>query len=57
MVKQTDYFGLVSGRNFNNATLFKTFYGKLKTAPKIEECFTIGAALNVLVLNFIIIPD
>ena len=38
MVKQTDYCGLVSGRNFNNATLFKTFYGKLKTAPMIEEC-------------------
>ena len=38
MVKQTDYCGLVSGRNFNKATLCKTFYGKLKTAPMIEEC-------------------
>jgi flavin reductase (DIM6/NTAB) family NADH-FMN oxidoreductase RutF len=38
MVKQTDYCGLVSGRNFNKATLFRAFYGKLKTAPMIEEC-------------------
>jgi len=38
MVKQIDYCGLVSGRNFNKATLFKTFYGTLKTAPMIEEC-------------------
>ncbi|MEM2943686.1 MAG: flavin reductase family protein [Methanomassiliicoccales archaeon] len=38
MVKVTDYCGLVSGRDEDKSTLFKTFYGKLKTAPMIEEC-------------------
>jgi flavin reductase (DIM6/NTAB) family NADH-FMN oxidoreductase RutF len=38
MVKKTDYCGLVSGRDKDKAALFKTFYGKLKTAPMIEEC-------------------
>lgn len=38
MVEKTDYCGLVSGRDVNKATMFKTFYGKLKTAPMIEEC-------------------
>ena len=38
MVKVTDYCGLVSGKTEDKAGLFKTFYGKLKTAPMIEEC-------------------
>jgi flavin reductase (DIM6/NTAB) family NADH-FMN oxidoreductase RutF len=38
MVKETDYCGLVSGKDKNKADLFKTFYGKLKTAPMIEQC-------------------
>jgi flavin reductase (DIM6/NTAB) family NADH-FMN oxidoreductase RutF len=38
MVKQTDYCGLVSGKNLDKATIFKTFYGKLGTAPMIEDC-------------------
>ena len=38
MVKETDYCGLVSGKNQSKADLFKTFFGKLKTAPMIEEC-------------------
>ena len=38
MIKKTDYCGLVSGRAEDKASLFKTFYGKLKTAPMIEEC-------------------
>jgi flavin reductase (DIM6/NTAB) family NADH-FMN oxidoreductase RutF len=38
MVKKTDYCGLVSGEIEDKAMLFKTFYGKLKTAPMIEEC-------------------
>ena len=37
-VKQTDYCGLNSGKTINKADLFMTFYGKLKTAPMIEEC-------------------
>jgi flavin reductase (DIM6/NTAB) family NADH-FMN oxidoreductase RutF len=38
LVKETDYCGLVSGKGRNKADMFKTFYGKLKTAPMIEEC-------------------
>jgi flavin reductase (DIM6/NTAB) family NADH-FMN oxidoreductase RutF len=38
IVKETDYCGLMSGKNIDKASLFKTFYGKLKTAPMIEEC-------------------
>ena len=38
MVKETDYCGLVSGKTQSKADVFKTFYGKLKTAPMIEEC-------------------
>jgi flavin reductase (DIM6/NTAB) family NADH-FMN oxidoreductase RutF len=38
MVKETDYCGLVSGKDSKKADLFKTFYGKLKTAPMIEQC-------------------
>ncbi|MHB8895394.1 MAG: flavin reductase family protein [Candidatus Geothermincolia bacterium] len=38
MVKETDYCGLVSGRKFDKASVFKTFYGTLETAPMIDEC-------------------
>jgi flavin reductase (DIM6/NTAB) family NADH-FMN oxidoreductase RutF len=29
---------LVSGHDIDKSTVFKSFYGKLKTAPMIEEC-------------------
>jgi flavin reductase (DIM6/NTAB) family NADH-FMN oxidoreductase RutF len=38
MVKETDYCGLFSGKTVDKSDLFKTFYGKLKSAPMIEEC-------------------
>jgi flavin reductase (DIM6/NTAB) family NADH-FMN oxidoreductase RutF len=38
LVKETDYCGLVSGKANDKADLFKTFYGKLKTAPMIDQC-------------------
>lgn len=38
MIKITDYCGLVSGKDKSKDDLFKTFYGKIKTAPLIEEC-------------------
>jgi flavin reductase (DIM6/NTAB) family NADH-FMN oxidoreductase RutF len=38
MVKETDHCGLVSGKTMDKSALFKTFYGKLKSAPMIEEC-------------------
>ena len=37
MVAKTDYCGVVSGRKFDKATIFETFYGKLETAPMIRE--------------------
>jgi flavin reductase (DIM6/NTAB) family NADH-FMN oxidoreductase RutF len=38
MVRETDYCGLVSGKNEDKSVLFTTFYGVLKTAPMIEQC-------------------
>ncbi|KPJ73918.1 hypothetical protein AMJ52_02625 [candidate division TA06 bacterium DG_78] len=37
MVKATDYCSTVSGFEEDKSTLFKIFYGELKTAPMIEE--------------------
>ncbi len=36
-VVETDYCGLVSGKNADKCSIFTTFYGELKTAPMIEE--------------------
>jgi flavin reductase (DIM6/NTAB) family NADH-FMN oxidoreductase RutF len=38
LVKQADYVGIVSGHKADKSGIFKTFYGKLETAPMIEEC-------------------
>jgi flavin reductase (DIM6/NTAB) family NADH-FMN oxidoreductase RutF len=38
MADVTDYCDLVSGKKYDKAVLFETFYGKLKTAPMIKEC-------------------
>jgi flavin reductase (DIM6/NTAB) family NADH-FMN oxidoreductase RutF len=40
MVKETDYCGMVSGKDTDKVKdcKFKVFYGDLKTAPLIEEC-------------------
>lgn len=40
LVKETDYCGLVSGKDTNKVKdcKFKVFYGNLKTAPLIEQC-------------------
>jgi flavin reductase (DIM6/NTAB) family NADH-FMN oxidoreductase RutF len=38
MMKVTDYCGLVSGHKVDKSGLFKVFYGKLETAPMIEDC-------------------
>ena len=36
-VMETDYCGLVSGKNADKSGVFTTFYGELGTAPMIEE--------------------
>lgn len=40
IVRETDYCGLVSGHKINKveACQFKVFYGKLDSAPLIEQC-------------------
>jgi flavin reductase (DIM6/NTAB) family NADH-FMN oxidoreductase RutF len=38
MVKETDYCGLVSGRDTDKSAVFTSFYGKEKNAPMIREC-------------------
>ena len=38
LMVETDYVGLVSGRNTDKSGLFKVFYGELPQAPMIEEC-------------------
>jgi flavin reductase (DIM6/NTAB) family NADH-FMN oxidoreductase RutF len=38
MIEIVDYIGCVSGSKEDKSGLFKVFYGKLGTAPMIEEC-------------------
>jgi flavin reductase (DIM6/NTAB) family NADH-FMN oxidoreductase RutF len=40
LVKEADYCGLISGSRIDKTTVcgFGVFYGKLKTAPLIEQC-------------------
>jgi flavin reductase (DIM6/NTAB) family NADH-FMN oxidoreductase RutF len=37
-VVETDHCGLVSGAQEDKSKVFRSFYGKLKTAPLAEEC-------------------
>jgi len=37
-VVETDHCGLVSGAQEDKSAVFRSFYGKLKTAPLAEEC-------------------
>jgi len=38
LAKATDYCGIYSGRDNDKTSLFNIFYGKVDTAPLIEEC-------------------
>ncbi len=38
MAVPVDYVGITSGRKEDKSTVFRSFYGKLKTAPMVEEC-------------------
>lgn len=38
LVIETDYCGIMSGKNTDKAALFDVFYGELKTAPMIGQC-------------------
>ena len=37
LIKETDYCGLVSGRNKDKSEIFDIFYGELETAPMIKQ--------------------
>ncbi len=38
LLRETNICGSKSGRDFDKASLFDTFYGHLKTAPMIRQC-------------------
>jgi flavin reductase (DIM6/NTAB) family NADH-FMN oxidoreductase RutF len=38
LIKETDYCGIISGRDADKSKLFEVFYGELQTAPMIKEC-------------------
>lgn len=38
MIEVTDYVGVTSGEKVDKSKLFDVFYGKLKSAPMIEQC-------------------
>jgi len=38
LVVETDYCGIVSGKEVDKSGLFEVFYGQLKTAPMIQQC-------------------
>ena len=52
LVKETDYCGLVSGREADKAALFANFYGVLKTAPMIAGCPVCMECKLIQTLNF-----
>lgn len=38
LVKETDYVGIVSGKDVDKSKVFTAFYGSTKKAPMIDEC-------------------
>lgn len=38
LLVETDYVGLVSGKDTDKSGVFTTFYGKVNKAPMIQEC-------------------
>ena len=38
LMAETDYCGIMTGKNTDKAALFDVFYGELKTAPMIGQC-------------------
>lgn len=38
MLAKTDYCGMVSGRDVDKSSLFRTFLGELASTPMIEDC-------------------
>lgn len=38
LIEETDYCGLVSGKDKDKSQIFEVFYGELKNAPMIKDC-------------------
>ncbi len=38
LLRETDYVGIVSGRDADKSGVFKAYYGSVNKAPMIEEC-------------------
>ncbi|MFX0209853.1 MAG: flavin reductase family protein [Candidatus Hodarchaeota archaeon] len=53
LVDVADYCGIVSGRKVDKSKLFKVFYGKLESAPMIQEC---PLTIECRVYNIIELP-
>ena len=54
MAEITDYCGIVSGKKVDKSNVFRSFYGKLKNVPMIEEC---PINLECKVIQTVIIHD
>lgn len=52
LVKETDYCGIMTGKNTDKASLFRIFYGDLKTAPMIKACPINMACRLIQVVDF-----
>jgi flavin reductase (DIM6/NTAB) family NADH-FMN oxidoreductase RutF len=38
LINETDYVGIVSGKDVDKSAVFSAFYGSINKAPMIEEC-------------------
>ena len=54
LVKETDYVGLVSGKDTDKSGVFTAFYGSIDKAPMIEEC---PANILCKVINVVDLPN
>lgn len=52
IINQVNICGTKSGRDTDKSKLFETFYGELKTAPMIQECFLTMECEVVEILDF-----
>jgi len=52
LVVETDYCGMVSGKETDKSTLFEVFYGELENVPMIGECLINMEIRLVRILDF-----
>ncbi len=54
MAELADYVGLVSGQSTDKSAVFETFFGELKHAPLIKNCF---AAMECKLVDTYVLPS